>query len=221
MKTKFNKDYGVSRRKVMQGLAVGASTCLVPFQRIWAGEPRFPTPTQTEGPFYPRLFPEDIDANLLQFGDNQQLGQGRHIHVFGSVFDVHGEVVPNATVELWQCDSFGTYHHSRDSGEMDQNFQGFGRTFADKEGEYLFQTIKPAPYTGRTPHIHFKVRAKGFRTLTTQMYFADESELNDRDGIYRSLTELERKSVTALSSVQQLATGTIETCQFDIVVANT
>ncbi len=221
MKTKFSQRYGVSRRKVLHGLAAGTTACLVPSHKVWAAETSFPTPTQTEGPFYPRSFPDDIDANLLQFGDNEQLGQGRHIQVFGRVFDVYGEVVSGATVELWQCDRFGTYHHSRGTGRIDQNFQGFGRTSANRDGEYLFQTIKPAPYTGRTPHIHFKVKAKGFRTLTTQMYFADENELNGRDGIYWSLTKSERKNVTALSSTLQLSTGPIEACQFDIVIAAT
>src|SRR4051794_25044223 len=38
-----------------------------------------------------------------------------------------------------------------------------------------FLTIRPVPYPGRTPHIHFAVSGRGFARFITQMYVAGES----------------------------------------------
>ena len=66
-------------------------------------------------------------------------------------------------VEIWQCDANGVYLHtgSGNADKRDRNFQGFGRFLTGSTGEYYFRTIKPVPYPGRTPHIHFKVKHKG------------------------------------------------------------
>ena len=42
----------------------------------------------------------------------------------------------------------------------------------DAAGGYGFLTIRPVPYPGRTPHIHFAVSGPGFRPFMTQMYVA-------------------------------------------------
>ena len=56
----------------------------------------------------------------------------------------------------------------------------------DAEGRYAFRTIKPVPYPGRTPHIHFTVLEGSKRRLTSQMFVEGEPG-NARDGLYRSL----------------------------------
>ena len=65
---------------------------------------------------------------------------------------------------------------------LDDNFQGYGQTITDRAGGYRFRTIRPVPYPGRTPHIHFAVSAPGLAPFTTQMYIAGEP-LNERDGV--------------------------------------
>jgi protocatechuate 3,4-dioxygenase beta subunit len=52
----------------------------------------------------------------------------------------------------------------------------------DESGGYRFRTIRPVPYPGRTPHIHFAVSGAGLSRFTTQMYVAGEAG-NDRDGV--------------------------------------
>jgi protocatechuate 3,4-dioxygenase beta subunit len=52
----------------------------------------------------------------------------------------------------------------------------------------LFRTIKPVPYPGRTPHIHFKVKLQGRDVLTTQCYIKGHPG-NERDGIWRSIRD--------------------------------
>ena len=50
------------------------------------------------------------------------------------------------------------------------------------DGGYQFLTIRPVPYPGRTPHIHFAVSGRGFERFITQMYVAGEPG-NDGDPV--------------------------------------
>ena len=51
------------------------------------------------------------------------------------------------------------------------------------------------PYTGRTPHIHVKVRLDRQELLTTQLYVAGDPG-NERDGLWRRMNEEARAAVT-------------------------
>ena len=80
--------------------------------------------------------------------------------------------------------------------QRDANFQGFGRFLTGSTGEYYFRTVKPVPYPGRTPHIHFKLKRTGEREFTTQCYIKGHPQ-NERDGIYRGIRDAKaRDSVT-------------------------
>ena len=70
----------------------------------------------------------------------------------------------------------------------DENFQGYGQTISDAAGGYRFRTIRPVPYPGRTPHIHFAVSGPGFPRFVTQMYVAGEPQ-NERDGVLMSVPD--------------------------------
>ena len=101
-------------------------------------------------------------------------------------------------MEIWQVDGKGTYIHSGDQnrGHRDSNFQGFGRFLTGSSGEYYFRTIKPVPYPGRTPHIHFKIKKADKELLTTQCYVKGETR-NEKDFIYMDVKDVKaRKSVT-------------------------
>jgi len=144
-----------------------------------------PTPRLTEGPFYPNTFPRDVDADLTHVDGRAGVAQGTVLDVSGQVMDRSGTPRAGARIEIWQCDATGSYHHV--GGIVgDENFQGFGFTTTDAEGRYAFRTIKPVPYPGRTPHIHFTVLEGNRRRLTSQMFIEGEPR-NARDGLYRSL----------------------------------
>jgi protocatechuate 3,4-dioxygenase, beta subunit len=98
-------------------------------------------------------------------------------------------------VEIWQCDHEGRYHHPGDGGKADPAFQGFGQVTVGRDGRYRFRTLKPVPYTGRTPHIHVKVRLDRQELLTTQLYVAGDPG-NERDGLWRRMNEEARAAVT-------------------------
>ncbi len=155
------------------------------------------TPAQTEGPFYPDKLPLDTDNDLLIINDGITPAVGEISWVSGRILDQNGEPVRNALVEIWQCDAAGAYLHSGTSNneKRDKNFQGFGRFLTSSNGEYVFRTIKPVPYPGRTPHIHYAVKTRGRDKFTTQCYI-EGHEGNPKDGIWKNLDEKGRKAVT-------------------------
>jgi len=158
------------------------------------------TPKQTEGPFYPDKLPLDTDNDLLQINDALTPAVGTITYLSGRILDARGNPLRNATVEIWQCDNNGVYIHSKDSNpkkdKQDKSFQGFGRFITGSTGEYLFRTIKPVPYPGRTPHIHVAVKLKGKEKFVTQCYIAGEPQ-NQTDGVLKGTPEADRKLLMA------------------------
>ena len=182
-----------SRRRVITGLAAAlAAPAFIRNARAQAT--RRLTPVQTEGPFYPVTLPADTDFDLLSQGA-VHYAKGQPVSLTGTVIDTAGRAVRGAAVEIWQCDQQGHYHHPGDGGRADTAFQGFGRVIVDARGDYRFRTIKPVPYTGRTPHIHVKVRLAQRELLTTQLYVAGDPG-NERDGLWRRLDALDRAALT-------------------------
>lgn len=152
------------------------------------------TPSQTEGPYYPIALPSDVDFDLLSNG-SRAYDKGLAAWVEGVVTDTYGVPVSGAVVEIWQCDEDGNYHHPADGGKADPRFQGFGRFNVGKDGRYQFRTLRPAPYTGRTPHIHVKVKLGHRELLTTQLYVAGDPG-NQRDALWRRLSESDQAALT-------------------------
>jgi protocatechuate 3,4-dioxygenase beta subunit len=156
-----------------------------------------PTPRNAEGPFYPRQKPADSDADLTRVAGRAGRAKGTILYVSGRVLDVRGTPIGAAELELWQANAFRRYHHPSDSdasGPLDPDFQGYGKLATDAAGQFRIKTIKPPPYSGRTPHIHFNVAGGGTR-LTTQMFFEGEA-MNERDGLYRYLSRDDRRAST-------------------------
>lgn len=180
-----------TRRQFLEAAIGGAALCLIPKLALALA----PTPRQTAGPFYPLELPLERDNDLVQVAGQSRLALGEITHLVGRVLDASGRPAADAQVEIWQCDRFGTYHHAGDSGETDSGFQGFGRTASAADGGYRFRTIKPVPYGGRTPHIHFKIAVKG-RALTTQLYVRNEPR-NAQDFLFTDLSAEEAARVQA------------------------
>ena len=69
---------------------------------------------------------------------------------------------------------------------------------AGADGSYAFRTIRPAPYPGRTPHIHLSVAtpARG-DALVTQLYVADEPQ-NERDRLFNSIRDPAQRDAVLL-----------------------
>lgn len=140
------------------------------------------TPTQIEGPYYPESDLER-DSDLVQIKSGDPLAKGNVVYVVGKVITGNDcKPIAGALVEIWQACHSGKYSHSEDPNhlELDPNFQYWGRARTGADGTYKFRTVVPgyyptSPTTYRPPHIHFKTHAKGFLSLTTQMYFTPET----------------------------------------------
>lgn len=186
-----------SRRSLLKGgagliAATAAPAWLTP--ALAQGKTLRPTPGQTEGPYYPVAFPADTDFDLLRTGA-AAYGKGQPAWVSGTVTDTRGVPLAGGVIEIWQCDQDGHYHHPGDGGRADPTFQGFGKVTLGKDGGYRFRTLKPAPYSGRTPHIHVKVKLDGQELLTTQFYVQGDPG-NARDFLWRRLGEEGQAALT-------------------------
>lgn len=210
-----------SRRGFFHKLSLGATLLAAPGA---FAEELSRTPRLTEGPFYPDKLPLDTDNDLLIVNDSITQAVGEVTWLSGRVLDSRGDPVRNALVEIWQCDHDGVYLHSGNFGgraNKDPNFQGFGRFLTGSTGEYVFRTIKPVPYPGRTPHIHYKVKRNGSELLTTQCFIKGHPG-NMHDGIWLGLRdEKARAAVTVdFAPLQGSRTGELA-ARVDLVLGMT
>ncbi|HEX7044286.1 MAG TPA: protocatechuate 3,4-dioxygenase [Burkholderiales bacterium] len=209
-----------TRRRILRCLALGALAAAT--ARGTRAAPLIPTPRQTAGPFYPRELPLDRDNDLIVIGERGARAAGLVTHLRGRILDRRGDPVRNAVVEIWQVDANGVYLHpgSAHHDRRDANFQGFGRFETASSGEYYFRTIKPVPYPGRTPHIHFAVHLKGAPPFTTQCYVAGEP-LNERDAVLNSIRDPEARRSVIVPFAPIRASPSELAARFDIVLGFT
>jgi protocatechuate 3,4-dioxygenase beta subunit len=181
---------GMSRR-VFAGAGLASAGVL------WASGARAlgdrpPTAESPMGPFYPTIHPADADADLTWVKGRSARAVGQVIEVSGRVFDVHGNPIPDATLELWQANAAGRYDHPSDISKapLDPNFQGYATLRTDAQGAWRIVTIKPGGYDSpighRPPHIHFDLRSAKTRNIA-QLYFPEEAAGNAADTLYKAL----------------------------------
>jgi len=211
----------LTRRGLLRGsLALGA---LALFSPGAFAEQLARTPRLTEGPFYPDKLPLDTDNDLVIANNPITPAVGEITHLTGRVLSISGEPIKDAVVEIWQVDNKGVYLHTADSGrrQRDTNFQGFGRFTTGTKGEYRFRTIKPVPYTGRTPHIHVKVK-KGERELLTTQIFVNGHPQNNRDMVFGGIRDLIDRELVLVDfkPLKESKVGELS-ARFDIVVGLT
>jgi protocatechuate 3,4-dioxygenase beta subunit len=216
-----------TRRHFLKGCAAATAGCLVPAFFTTPGlfaQQLALTPSLTEGPFYPRTLPLDTDNDLIIINNSLTPAVGQISHIRGRVLTRNGSPVRDATVEIWQCDARAVYHGvgNNGGGQIDNNFQGFGRFTTAANGQYYFRTIKPVPYPGRpSPHIHVKVKRNDHTVLTTQFFINGHSG-NQQDGIFRAIqSPLDRQLV--LVDFRQMPNSPIMEfdATFDIVLGIT
>jgi protocatechuate 3,4-dioxygenase, beta subunit len=209
-----------NRRGFLLRLSLGAAFFTVPGA---FAEALIRTPAQTEGPFYPDHLPLDTDNDLLIINNGITPAVGEITYVSGRILDAQGEPLRNAVVEIWQCDHNGAYLHTKtgNAEKRDKNFQGFGRFVTGSTGEYLFRTIKPVPYPGRAPHIHFKIKHGSKELLTTQCYIKGHPG-NEKDGVWKGLRDEKARAAVTVNFGPLPGTHAGElAAKFDVVLGLT
>lgn len=162
--------------------------------------PKGATPNVMRGPFY------RADAPRVASGADICLdGRGERLEVAGRVLDLDGRPVPGATVETWQANGEGLFENQQPDLQPDFNLRGVFTT--DEAGGFHYVTVKPAGYRvpedgpvgrllkrvgfslERPAHLHFRVGASGFETITTQIFDGADPDLH-RDAIFGVKPEL-------------------------------
>jgi protocatechuate 3,4-dioxygenase beta subunit len=150
-------------------------------EEINSRRPHGATKNTVRGPFY------RSDAPAFPLGANISLdGIGEPLTVSGIVQDLDGVRLAGATVETWQANSEGIYENQQPDLQPEFNLRGIFTT--NLEGRFYYKTVKPAGYSvpddgpvgqllgkigyplRRPPHLHFLVKAKGYQSLTTQIF---------------------------------------------------
>lgn len=176
-------------RRMFAGAGI-AATGLVWTRAALAQKPL--TAESAMGPFYPLELPADHDADLTWIKGHDRRATGKVIEVSGRVFDMKGNVIPNARIDLWQANAAGRYIHPADvsTAPVDPHFHGIASLRSDSQGAWRIVTIKPggydSPIGSRPPHIHFDVRGNIHRNVA-QLYFPEEAEGNRADSLYKAL----------------------------------
>lgn len=123
---------------------------------------------------------------------------GEVVLVEGTVRDPSGAPIPGVELDVWQTAPNGLYS-SQDPAQATYSFHGLLTAGAD--GRYAFTTVRPVPYevptdgpagellraTGRhawrPSHLHFIIKAPGFRSLVTEV-FPDDDPYLDEDAVF-------------------------------------
>jgi hydroxyquinol 1,2-dioxygenase len=140
------------------------------------------------------------DAPHVEAGaDLAEGAPGEPLFVEVEVVDLEGRPVAGAEVDVWQADEEGLYDVQRPELGATRRARGVLRT--DDRGRTHFRSIVPTAYpvptdgpvgrllvaSGRHPwrpaHVHFLIRAPGFRTLITHL-FRDPDPYLDSDVVF-------------------------------------
>ena len=87
-------------------------------------------------------------------------------------FDTRGDIVPGATIEIWQTNHQGYY-------DLD-GYRYRGKLQVEKSGTYSFESVIPGHYPDKSrvcQHVHYVVSAPGHKTLVNSTLFRYRSRL--------------------------------------------
>jgi len=142
----------------------------------------------------------------------------------GDVLVINGRVwafdsrkpLAGAVIDIWQANTKGRYDNDDPTRPPNKgHFANRCRLVTDEQGYYEYETIRPGRYKigpdqWRPSHIHYFVRASGYRSLVTQLYFAGDP-MNEHDPFIKPSLIITPKPV-------EIDAGRYEVGTFDIVL---
>lgn len=158
------------------------------------------TPNTLPGPFYRADAPARRDGETISLD-----GRGTSLCFEAHVTDLDGDPVARAQVEIWQANDLGLYENQDPDRQPEFNLRGNFMT--DAAGRVTIRTVRPAGYLvpadgpvgllarrlglglRRPAHLHFRITAQGFQTLTTHVFDASDPDIA-RDPLFAVLPEL-------------------------------
>jgi protocatechuate 3,4-dioxygenase beta subunit len=138
------------------------------------------------------------------FGSSSTVAEGVPLDVELTVLDTAGGGAPlaGAAVYIWHCSREGGYSLYSPGIEDENYLRGVQET--DANGKVTFQSIFPAAYSGRWPHIHLQVYpdvaeaiAAGTETATSQIALPEDAcrLVYATSGYEQSITNLAQTSL--------------------------
>ncbi|KAI0066888.1 aromatic compound dioxygenase [Artomyces pyxidatus] len=138
------------------------------------------TESSVLGPFFTE------DALDIAHGDSiASEGKGDYMFVEGRVLSTDGTPIAGAAIETWETDANGFY----DTQYADRSAPDCrGRVHSGPDGRYAYRAVVPVAYpipgdgpvgellealgrhNNRPSHLHFKIDAPGYKSLTTAVY---------------------------------------------------
>ena len=158
------------------------------------------TETTVLGPFHTTSPKIENGANIANFV------KGKNCVVCGIITDNNNVPISGASLEVWQSGPDGLYDVQKEDRIVDLR----ATLLSLDDGSYLFRTVKPQyypiPVDGpvgdllknldrhpyRPAHIHFMVKAKGFKDLITHV-FIDGDKYLESDTVFAVKQSLIRK----------------------------
>ena len=168
-------------------LGVSALVCLVNHGGEGGGRP---TTSNLLGPFWRDGAPREADGASIVRSPTP----GLPVFATVQVVDAQGVPVAGAEVDVWHASPEG-YYENQDPAQADMNLRG--RFVSGDDGRVRFRTVRPAGYPVpvdgpagallraqvrhnlRPAHLHVMVHKPGFLLQHTQLYDADDPNLDD------------------------------------------
>jgi len=135
------------------------------------------SPTATESPYWvdEMLNRSDVRVDPTDGSVRQGVPLTLAINVH-EVTNGNCTALSGAHVDIWHCDAAGTYSDEAANGTVGKKYLR-GYQITDDNGAVQFISIYPGWYSGRTIHIHVRVRtysgAQVYDEFTSQFFFDD------------------------------------------------
>src|SRR5579864_4520968 len=136
------------------------------------------SPSMTEGPYFVDEMLKRSDIRIDPTDGSVKAGVPLNLAI--RLFSVNTNVcapLKGAQIDVWHCDATGLYSDEAANNTVGKKFLR-GYQLTDDSGQVNFTTIYPGWYSGRTVHIHVKVRvfsADGTQSyaFNSQLFFDD------------------------------------------------
>jgi protocatechuate 3,4-dioxygenase beta subunit len=173
----------MERKDFLKGLGLVSAGSLLPNGNALALNADTPAqavctliPSETRGP-YP--LPTGTNVSVVTRNNITEGKEGIPLALTVLVQNQSCIPIPNARVDIWQCDKDGYYSGYNNQPGYLGTKNNAGTTFlrgsqtTDSNGQAQFTTIYPGWYTGRVTHIHAEVYISGVLQRTSQFAFPD------------------------------------------------
>ena len=134
------------------------------------------TPPETIGPYWVDEMLERADVRVDPSDGSVRPGVPLRLVINVLRADDNCAPASGVQVDIWHCDAGGLYSDEAANGTVGRKFLR-GYQVTDANGSVTFLTIYPGWYSGRTIHVHFRIRTLDGATtpydFASQLYFDD------------------------------------------------